>query len=342
MKPYSYFEVSALTPSVAIGNPMANAQAILELTRKLSKNVRLVVTPELSLTGYTCQDLFYESLLQQKALEALEYLTRNLDSHLSCFVGLPLQIGNHLYNCAAFISHNEVLGVYAKTYLPNYNEYYEPRWFTSSMYLPDNAHIQFMDKSIPVSDKIVFEDQTTGAVIAAEICEDLWVSIPVSSHHAAAGANILCNLSASNEVIAKEEYRKNIVIDQSAHNLAGYIYACAGPDESSSDLVFGGQDLIAENGKLLASSSLLNPQEIITAQIDLEILKNDRLKYKTSFENFEEGYLRIPFTSKPIVESEFELTRHVDAYPFVPANLDNRIARCQHILAIQALSLIHI
>ena len=336
MKPYSYFEVSALTPSVAIGNPMANAQAILELTRKLSKNVRLVVTPELSLTGYTCQDLFYESLLQQKALEALEYLTRNLDSHLSCFVGLPLQIGNHLYNCAAFISHNEVLGVYAKTYLPNYNEYYEPRWFTSSMYLPDNAHIQFMDKSIPVSDKIVFEDQTTGAVIAAEICEDLWVSIPVSSHHAAAGANILCNLSASNEVIAKEEYRKNIVIDQSARNLAGYIYACAGPDESSSDLVFGGQDLIAENGKLLASSSLLNPQEIITAQIDLEILKNDRLKYKTSFENFEEGYLRIPFTSKPIVESEFELTRHVDAYPFVPANLDNRIARCQHILAIQA------
>lgn len=336
MKPYSYFEVSALTPSVAIGNPMANAQSILELTRKLSKNVRLVVTPELSLTGYTCQDLFYESLLQQKALEALEYLTRNLDSHLSCFVGLPLQIGNHLYNCAAFISHNEVLGVYAKTYLPNYNEYYEPRWFTSSMYLPDNAHIQFMDKSIPVSDKIVFEDQTTGAVIAAEICEDLWVSIPVSSHHAAAGANILCNLSASNEVIAKEEYRKNIVIDQSAHNLAGYIYACAGPDESSSDLVFGGQDLIAENGKLLASSSLLNPQEIITAQIDLEILKNDRLKYKTSFENFEEGYLRIPFTSKPIVESEFELTRHVDAYPFVPANLDNRIARCQHILAIQA------
>lgn len=336
MKPYSYFEVSALTPSVAIGNPMANAQAILDLTRKLSPNVRLVVTPELSLTGYTCQDLFYESLLQQKALEALEYLTRNLDAHLSCFVGLPLQISNHLYNCAAFISHNEVLGIYAKTYLPNYNEYYEQRWFTSSMYLPEDAHIQFMNKSIPVSDKIVFEDHTTGATIAAEICEDLWVSIPVSSHHAAAGANILCNLSASNEVIAKDEYRKNLVLEQSARNLAAYIYSSAGPDESSSDLVFGGQDLIAENGKLLASSSLLNPKESITAQIDLEILNNDRLKYKTSFENFEEGYLRIPFSSKPVKESQFELTRHVDAYPFVPANLENRIERCQHILAIQA------
>lgn len=336
MKPYSYFEVSALTPSVAIGEPMANAKAILELTRKLPKTVRLVVTPELSLTGYTCQDLFYESLLRKEALVALEYLTVNLDAHLSCLVGLPVEIGNHLYNCAAFISHNEVLGIYAKTYLPNYNEYYEQRWFTSSMFLPEDSHIQFMGKSVPVTDKIVFEDQTTDAVIGAEICEDLWVSIPVSSHHAAAGANILCNLSASNEVIAKEEYRKSLVLEQSARNLAGYIYASAGPDESSSDLVFGGQDLIAENGKLLASSSLMNPKEFICAQIDLEVLKNDRLKYKTSFENFEEGYLRIPFTSAPVSEEDFTLTRDIDAYPFVPANLENRIARCQHILAIQA------
>lgn len=334
MNPYSYYEVCAMTPPCAIGDPLANAQAILDLCAKLPDTVRLVITPELSLTGYTCQDLFYESLLQHSALKALEMICEKLPDHLSIAVGLPLQAGNHLYNAAAFVSNHEVKGFYVKTYLPNYNEYYEPRWFASSLYLEAGASIHFMNKQVPVSDKILFQDYTTGAVIGLEICEDLWVSIPVSSHHAAAGANILANLSASNEVISKDAYRKDLVLNQSARNFAAYIYASAGPDESSSDLVFGGQDLIAENGKLLASSSLQDPKPFLLAQVDLEILKNERLKYKTTFESLEEGYLKIPFASKPV--SSIALHRPVEAYPFVPANDQDRIARCQNILAIQA------
>ena len=277
------------------------------------------------------------SLLQKKVLEALEWLCEKLPDHLSLLVGLPLQVENHLYNAAAFISNHQVLGFYAKNYLPNYNEYYEPRWFTSALYLPENATVHFMKRAVPVRERIVFEDFTTGAVIGPEICEDLWVSIPVSSRLAAAGANVLCNLSASNEVIAKEEYRTSLVLEQSARNYAAYIYASAGPDESSSDLVFGGQKLIAENGHILAQSSILHPQEIITAQIDLEILKNERMKYKTSFESLEDGVTKVPFASKPV--HSIELKRTVNAYPFVPSDLHRRIARCQKILTIQATGL---
>ena len=169
MNRYSYYEVCAMTPPVQIANPMANARAILDLCQELPETTRLVVTPELSLTGYTCQDLFYESLLQHQTLQALEYLTRNLPDCLSVLVGLPLQVGNHLYNTAAFITHNEVKGFYAKTYLPNYNEYYEQRWFASSLYLPEHSQVHFMNKAVPVTDKILFEDYTTGAVIGAEI-----------------------------------------------------------------------------------------------------------------------------------------------------------------------------
>lgn len=334
MKPYSYYEVAAMTPPVAIGDPIANAKSILDLCATLPRNVRLVVTPELSLSGYTCQDLFYETILQKACLQALEMICRELPAHLSIAVGLPLQVGNHLYNAAAFVSGGEVKGFYVKTCLPNYNEYYEQRWFTSSLYLEDNASIHFMGKRVPVGEKLLFEDFTTGAVIGLEICEDLWVSIPISSRHACAGANVLCNLSASNEVIAKDDYRRQLVASQSARCFAGYVYASAGPDESSSDLVFGGQDLIAENGRLLASSSLQNPREFITAQLDLEILTNERMKFKTSFECLEEGYLRIPFTSTPV--ESMELSRPVDAYPFVPSDRQRRIERCQNILTIQA------
>lgn len=334
MKPYGYYKVAALTPPVSIGNPMENAQAILKLCQSLDPDTRLAVCPELSLSGYTCQDLFYETLLRQSVLHALEYLCRSLPSTLSLLVGLPLQVQNHLYNAAAFISGNEVLGFYVKTHLPAYNEYYEPRWFASALYLPENAVVHFGGKPIPVSDRILFEDFTTGAVIGAEICEDLWVASPISTRHAAAGANVLCNLSASNEVIAKEAYRTALVESQSARCLAAYIYASAGPDESSSDLVFGGQDLIAENGRLLASSSLRHPAEVISAQIDLGILQNERMKYKTSFETLAADYIRIPFASVPV--EEITLTRKIQPYPFVPSLKADRIERCQNILALQS------
>lgn len=334
MKRYQYYRAAALTPPVQIGDPASNAASILEILEQLPDDTQLAVCPELCLSGYTCQDLFYESVLKQGCLDALEYLVKNMPDNLAVLVGLPLEVGNHLYNCAAFCFQKQVLAFYAKTYLPNYNEYYEPRWFSSSALLPEDASIHFMDRDVPVSPAVVFEDLTTGAVIGPEICEDLWVSVPVSSKLAAAGANILCNCSASNEAIGKEEYRISLVENQSARNYAAYIYSSAGPDESSSDLVFGGMDLIAENGKILASSSLRVPKTFITAEIDLEILKNDRAKYKTSFENRTEPVLKIVYQSTPV--HDIVLNRPVDAYPFVPKDQEKRIARCQDILLIQA------
>ena len=334
MNRYSYYKTAALTPAVAIGHPMENAKTILSLLHQLDKDVQLAVCPELCISGYTCQDLFYESLLRKQSLQALEFICKEMPDNMAVCVGLPLQVKNKLYNAAAFLFDHEVLGFYVKTYLPGYNEYYEPRWFSPASDLEPGAAVKFMGKDVPVSDKILFEDESTNAVIGMEICEDLWVSIPVSSYHALAGANVLCNLSASNEVIAKEEYRRELIQNQSARLYAAYVYASAGPDESSSDLVFSGMDVIAENGRLLAESSLTHPKPYVCAEVDLELLNNDRIKYKTSFEQSPEGYQIISYASKPY--EDIELVREVDAYPFVPKDIKARVARCQNILAIQA------
>ena len=334
MNRYSYYKTAALTPAVAIGHPMENAKTILSLLHRLDKDVQLAVCPELCISGYTCQDLFYESLLRKQSLQALEFICKEMPDNMAVCVGLPLQVKNKLYNAAAFLFDHEVLGFYVKTYLPGYNEYYEPRWFSPASDLEPGAAVKFMGKDVPVSDKILFEDESTNAVIGMEICEDLWVSIPVSSYHALAGANVLCNLSASNEVIAKEEYRRELIQNQSARLYAAYVYASAGPDESSSDLVFSGMDVIAENGRILAESSLTHPKPYVCAEVDLELLNNDRIKYKTSFEQSPEGYQIISYASKPY--EDIELVREVDAYPFVPKDIKARVARCQNILAIQA------
>ena len=334
MNRYSYYKTAALTPAVAIGHPMENAKTILSLLHQLDKDVQLAVCPELCISGYTCQDLFYESLLRKQSLQALEFICKEMPDNMAVCVGLPLQVKNKLYNAAAFLFDHEVLGFYVKTYLPGYNEYYEPRWFSPASDLEPGSAVKFMGKDVPVSDKILFADESTNAVIGMEICEDLWVSIPVSSYHALAGANVLCNLSASNEVIAKEEYRRELIQNQSARLYAAYVYASAGPDESSSDLVFSGMDVIAENGRILAESSLTHPKPYVCAEVDLELLNNDRIKYKTSFEQSPEGYQIISYASKPY--EDIELVREVDAYPFVPKDIKARVARCQNILAIQA------
>ncbi len=334
MKRYQYYKAAAITPPVAIGNPKENIRGILQILDTLDPDTQLAVTPELAISGYTCQDLFYESLLRKECLEALELLVAELPENLALVAGVPVAYENHLYNCAAFCYGGQVLGFYAKNYLPNYNEYYEPRWFASSSLLPDHAAVTFMGKEVPISRSILFRDETTGAVIGPEICEDLWVSVPVSSKLAAAGANILTNCSASNDYIGKQDYRKDLILNQSARCYAAYIYASAGPDESSSDLVFGGNDLIAESGRLLASCSLADPASSISAEIDLEILKNDRLKYKTTFEEPVPDVDVVTYRSAPL--ERIELSRSVEPYPFVPHDLEKRIERCQEILTIQA------
>lgn len=337
MNRFSYYKVSALSPDIAIADPMANARNILFACEQLDEDCQLAVFPELCLSGYTAQDLFHESLLQKACLDALEYLCLNKPENLSMVVGLPLKIGSHLYNAAAFIAGRKVLGFQIKRHLPCYNEYYEPRWFASSRQLDKNSTVTFMQEDIPCSDHLLFEDESTGAIIGIEICEDLWVASPVSSDHAQAGANILVNCSASNDTVGKNEYRLDLVAQQSARCLAAYIYASAGPDESSMDLVFGGSKIIAENGQILSSSSLMDWKMTIQSEIDLQVLENERTRHLSSLDEPAKEYLRIFYRSKK--PEAIVLNRFVDPYPFVPAMSEKRLERCRLILSLQARAL---
>ena len=332
MHRYSYYKTAACTPEVYIGDPQANKEEILKCIQELDKDTQLVVFPELCITGYTCQDLFYEHSLLNKTKQVLFEIVEELPENLVTVLGLPLEIDNKLYNCAAICFNHDILGIQVKTFIPSYNEFYETRWFSSANELKEDTTFTFKDKKVPVSNHIVFKDTTTSATLGIEICEDLWVTIPVSSTHALAGANVLCNLSASNEIISKANYRRNLVKDQSAKCYAGYVYASAGPTESSSDLVFSGHNLICENGAILSETKT---DKIIYGQIDLDHLNHDRLHYKTSMQDiFHVNYTTVEFASKPIDEIEFN--RFIDAYPFVPNNQEERVARCLEILHIQA------
>lgn len=333
MERFQYYKVASATPDVQIGNPQANIEEILNIMNELPQDCQLVVFPELCITGYTCQDLFYETILLEEAKKQLENLAIKMPCNLIAIVGLPLQIDNHLYNCAAFIKKGEVLAIQTKTYIPSYNEFYETRWFSSGKSLEKNTTVSLLGKDVCIGNDILVSDLTTGAKIAAEICEDLWVTIPVSSNHALAGANILCNLSASNEIIAKESYRRNLVKHQSASTYSAYIYASAGPTESTSDLVFSGHNIIAEIGTILKESNLNNPKKYIISEIDLANINNERIHFKTSFED-KKTSTTVTVHSKNI--KEIKLTRSLEAYPFVPQDMDKRIERCQDILQIQA------
>lgn len=333
MKRYQFYKVASATPEVFIGDPAANKLEILKIMSELDPDTQLVVFPELALSGYSCQDLFLEDVLLRNVRIELEDLVSKMPQNLLAIVGLPLVIENRLYNCAAFIRKNEVLAIQAKTYIPSYNEFYETRWFSSGRELPKNATVTLLDKAVMVSNDILVEDLTTGAKIAVEICEDLWVPIPVSTKLALAGANILCNCSASNEIISKESYRRNLVIHQSASTYSAYIYSSAGTSESTSDLVFSNHNLIAENGYLLKETTIKDRKKFISSEIDLQHLISDRIHFKTSFED-SYSCTCIQIRSNPI--DLIQLTRPVNAYPFVPQDKQKRIERCHEILNIQA------
>lgn len=331
MHRYSYYKVAACTPTVHIASPYENKKEILNCLSEIDKDTQLVVFPELCITGYTCQDLFYESTLLEESKKVLNEIIKEIPKNMIVVLGLPLQIKNKLYNCAAICFEGKILGFQAKTYIPSYNEFYETRWFSSAEELEDNETIQ----GIPVSNHIIFEDTSTKAKIGIEICEDLWVTIPTSSLHALAGANILCNLSASNEVIAKKNYRKNLVLNQSAKTYSAYIYTSAGPSESSSDLVFSGHNIIGENGNLINETC---NEKIIYGEIDLDHLNHDRIHFKTSMQDYiHTPYQHVYFSSTP--SQSIQLKRKMNPYPFVPSLKEERISRCQDILHIQAMGL---
>lgn len=336
MKEYGYIKVGAFVNKLHLGNPKENAKEIIKgITEGIKKEVAILLTPELSLTGYTCGDMFLQDKLLKESLNALEEIKEaTKDKDIIVLVGIPLEIDNELYNCATVLENGKILGVIPKTFIPNYNEFYEARWFSSSKNLKRNK-INLLGEEVPVSTNLLFRENEI--CFAVEICEDLWTVNPPSNSHAQAGANIIFNLSSSNEGIGKHEYRKNLVSMQSAKTISAYIYASSGPGESSSDILFGGASMIYENGSLLAENKRFTfENNLITADIDIKKLQNDRLKNKSYMANAKlEEYLTVPV----FLKDSKKLERVYKEYPFVPSNILERKKRSEEILDIASTAL---
>ena len=330
---HGFVKVAAVTPKIKVADTSYNGELIRKLMKKTAKaGAKVVVFPELCITGYTCSDLFLQEKLLTSALDELVKISecsQNIDGIF--FVGLPLEINGKLYNVAAAVSGGDILGIVPKQYLPNYNEFYEKRHFMSGRDLCTEVKIK--DEMVQVDPDLMFAcDQVPKLKIGVEICEDLWVPNPPSIAHAMEGATLIVNLSASDEITGKSLYRRDLVAGQSARLVCGYIYASAGDGESTQDVVYSGHNLIAENGQVLAESKRFE-NEIIYSEIDVERLEADRRRM-TTFEIGEGNF--IPFSLK---RSTTTLSRYVDPAPFVPSNKADRDRRCDEILMIQAMGL---
>ncbi len=336
---YGFVKVAAAIPHVKVADCFYNIQQIESLMRKASQqDVQIISFPELAVTSYTCMDLFSQEILLRNAEKALlELVTNTTDLDLLAIVGCPLLSGNQLINAAVVFQRGEILGVVPKSYLPSYKEFQEERWFTASADLQQSM-IMIGNREIPLDGYQIFEyDQVR---IGIEICEDLWVPIPPSSELAMQGANLIFNLSASNELIGKNTYLRSLICQQSARCIAGYIYTSAGFGESSTDLVFAGNAFIAENGTLLNASERFSMEEqLIISEIDIQNLQNDR-RVNNSFmrgfinNNLDNGTV-IPFS---LPNRILELTRSIDPHPFIPSG--NALKeRCEEILHIQVAGL---
>lgn len=332
-----FIKVSAGTPTIQVADCIHNTEEILRLIREMSEHgAKIMGFPELCITGYTCQDLFWQNVLLDSARERLLWLadeTKEIDALI--VVGLPMEVEGKLYNTAAVLNRGRILGLVPKKNLPNYAEYYEARHFTAADDEIRSVKLEGQGE-IPFGTKLLFScPQMTGMEVAVEICEDLWVPAPPSIGHALAGANVIVNLSAGDEVTGKETYRKNLVKGQSARLVCGYIYATAGEGESTTDLVFGGHNMIAENGWLMAEAKRFT-NETIYGDLDIRHLVTERRKMTTFPGTQADGYRRISFE---LNQEETVLTREFLAKPFVPEDEEERKKRCDEILTIQAMGL---
>ena len=334
---HGFIKTAAGTPKIQVADCVYNAGEILKLIRQMeTEGAKIMAFPELCITGYTCQDLFWQTLLLDSAREQLIWLakeTSQVDALI--IVGLPWEYNGKLYNVAAVLNRGTILGLVPKTNLPNYAEYYEARHFTPA---DQDSHMVKIDGvEVPFGTKLLFScPQMTGMKVAVEICEDLWVPNPPSVAHALAGANVIINLSAGDEITGKDTYRRELVKGQSARLICGYIYATAGEGESSTDLVFGGHHLIAENGSVLAESERFT-NETIYGDLDMERLIGERRHYTTyDVSAAPDGYIEVEYEMDP-ADALFD--RYVDKAPFVPGRKEEREKRCEEILAIQSMGL---
>lgn len=329
---YGYVRVAAATPKVKVGDCIYNADKIIDMIKEAKKNnIELLTFPELSLTGYTCGDLFYQNVLIDDAFfQLLRIAEETKNINITSVVGIPVQVDAKLYNCGAVIYGGEIKGIVPKTFLPNYNEFYEKRHFEKAPI--ETTFVNLNGKSIPFGTKVIFD--TGNYAFAIELCEDLWSTIPPSSYHALAGADVILNLSAGNEITGKDIYRRELVKGQSARLISGYIYACAGDGESTTDVVFSGHNIICENGKILAESKRFE-NGLIYNDIDVSLLQTERRR-NTSFHINTSGYTLVSYEMK---ETDCETVRFIDPMPFVPSDDLVRTKRCKEIIDIQAYGL---
>ena len=334
---YGMIRAAAASLRLKVADPTYNKEKIKEaIDCAEQKGTRLIVLPELCVTGYTCADLFFTKSLQNSAENALkEIIKYTSGKNIVAAVGMPVPFYNSLYNCAVVIGNGRIYGIVPKIHLANYNEFYEKRWFASGSDFKSCQNIDFCGFETTIGSQIF--DLGGGAVLGLELCEDLWVPTPPSGSLTLSGANIIANLSASDEYVSKAQYRRDLVSNQSARCICAYVYSGAGVCESTTDLVFSGATLIAENGSVIAQGKrFARDNEIVVSDIDIERLNSQR-RGNMSFEN---SLNELKITQIPLNNNENDLTyRFVDAHPFVPSDDEKRRERCEEIFAIQAAGL---
>lgn len=333
-----FIRVAAATPYVKVADVEFNREQICEIIREeRERGVKLLVFPELSLTAYTCGELFLQKpLLDKTKAELKKLIEATRGSDMLIFAGLPWEYNHKLYNVAAAVQDGRLLGVIPKLWLPNYSEFYELRYFSPGW--EKTVMVPWGGGQVPMGSRLLFScTNYEGLVVGAEICEDVWVLNPPSIAHASAGATVIANCSASDETTGKGDYRRSLITGQSARLLCAYVYANAGEGESTQDVVFGGQNLIAENGTLAAESERFTG-ETIRADIDLERLTCERRRMTTYQTQKREDYTFVEFSLRED-SAEYELLRFIDPSPFVPSKAEDRRKRCEEILSIQAMGL---
>jgi NAD+ synthase (glutamine-hydrolysing) len=338
---FGFLRVAAVSPKLYISHPRENVKEILSILETLEKEgVQVACFPELCLTGYSVGDLFFQShLLEEVQVSLLHLIQETKDMAIVYVLGFPYLVNGRLYNCAGLISKGEIYGIIAKTYLPNTYEFYEHRWFTSGLNLK-NQEIILKNKKTYFGTKMLFALENTSVKIGIEICEDLWAVEPPSGKLALTGANLIFNLSASPETLGKSDYRYQLVSQQSARCNCAYVYSSSGAGESTTDLVYSGHCLIAENGIILNESRELSFEtKWIISDIDIQKLNFERIKNKSFGNGFVSDFQEIPVNFK---ENDFKKTyllRKIEAYPFVPNNPEKRKENCKNIFSLQTFGL---
>ncbi|MFZ7131903.1 MAG: NAD(+) synthase [Eubacteriales bacterium] len=343
MHQHGLARVAAVTPLLRVADCQYNKNKIIASI----KNIRdikpdVLLFPELCITGYTCGDLFFQHVLLVEVEQCIQEICR-LTANDQCLIvlGAPIENNHQLFNCAVVINRGKILGIVPKTYLPNYDEFYEKRWFSSACHMHNLREMDYCGQEVPFGTDILFRHhENNRLIVGIEICEDLWAPIPPSSYHCQYGATMILNPSASDELIGKSEYRKSLVLQQSARCISGYVYSSCGFGESTTDLVYGGHALICENGYTLKESSRFQyTDSYIYNDMDLDRIVHDRLKTNSFRDDIRGNNIKYCYQTFYTSKEDYVLEREISAYPFVPQNIADRNKRCEEIFNIQTMGL---